>query len=128
MTIAATSPSGGKLYRTVVETLRREIEAGRFAESQLLPGERALCELLEVSRTTLRKLSGHSGSSGSGMSEAKTAARQAASGRRAHQMCSVDMCPCRIDFSRADCSETSLRGRATSMRRLSMVIVCGYGC
>ena len=55
MTIAATSQSGGKLYRSVVETLRREIEAGRFAESQLLPGERALCELLEVSRTTLRK-------------------------------------------------------------------------
>ena len=55
MTITATSQSGGKLYRAVVETLRREIEAGRFAESQLLPGERALCELLEVSRTTLRK-------------------------------------------------------------------------
>ena len=46
MTIIATSPSGGKLYHTVAETLRREIEAGRFAESQLLPGERALCELL----------------------------------------------------------------------------------
>jgi GntR family transcriptional regulator len=55
MTIVATSQSGGKLYRAVVETLRREIETGRFAESQLLPGERALCELLEVSRTTLRK-------------------------------------------------------------------------
>jgi len=39
MTIIATSQSGGKLYRAVVETLRREIETGRFAESQLLPGE-----------------------------------------------------------------------------------------
>ena len=45
---------------------------------------------------------GHSGSSGSGMSEANTTARHAASGLRAHQMSSVEICPCRIDFSRAD--------------------------
>ena len=77
--------------------------------------------LRPASRTTnCRKLSGHSGSSGSGISEAKTTARHAASGRRAHQMCSVEICPCRIDFSRADCSETSFNGKATSMRRLSI--------
>src|SRR5258705_8519073 len=46
---------GQKLYRAVVDALRREIETGRFAEMQLLPAERVLCELLDVSRTTLRK-------------------------------------------------------------------------
>jgi GntR family transcriptional regulator len=46
---------GQKLYRAVVDALRREIETGRFAETQLLPAERVLCELLDVSRTTLRK-------------------------------------------------------------------------
>jgi GntR family transcriptional regulator len=55
MTLTVETPRGARLYRAVVETLRREIETGRFAESQVLPGERALCELLEVSRTTLRK-------------------------------------------------------------------------
>ena len=44
-----------------------------------------------VSPTNCGKLSGHSGSSGSGISEAKTAARHAASGRRAHQICSVEI-------------------------------------
>ncbi len=38
------------------------------------------------SLTSLRNDSGHSGSSGSGMSEANTAARHAASGFLAHQM------------------------------------------
>src|SRR6516164_4884685 len=71
--------------------------------------------------TSLRKLSGHSGSSGSGMREAKTTARHAPNGRLAHQMCSVEMWPCRIDFSRADCSETSFSGRATSMRRFMRI-------
>jgi GntR family transcriptional regulator len=46
---------GQKLYRAVVDALRREVESGRFAEAQLLPAERVLCELLDVSRTTLRK-------------------------------------------------------------------------
>ena len=41
-------------------------------------------------------------SSGSWTSWAKMTARAAASGRRAHQRCSVDGCPWRIDFSRAD--------------------------
>ena len=65
-------------------------------------------------------LAGQSGSSASGIREANTAARHAAKGRLAHQMCSVEMCPCRIDFSRADCSETSFSGRATSISRFSM--------
>src|SRR5437016_4177795 len=52
---------------------------------------RASCSI-----TCLRKLSGQLGSSGSGMSEAKTTGRHAASGRLAHQICSVEMWPCRI--------------------------------
>jgi hypothetical protein len=34
---------------------------------------------------------------------------------RAHQRCSMDGCPCRIDFSRADASLMALRGNATSI-------------
>ncbi|MGO9742847.1 MAG: GntR family transcriptional regulator [Roseiarcus sp.] len=51
MTIVAAVPRG-RLYENVADTLRQEIERGRFARSQGLPGERALCELLDVSRTT----------------------------------------------------------------------------
>jgi GntR family transcriptional regulator len=46
---------GGRLYKSIAATLRQEIETGRFAEAEVLPGERTLCELFEVSRTTLRK-------------------------------------------------------------------------
>jgi hypothetical protein len=45
------------------------------------------------------------------------AARMAASGRRAHQMCRVEMWPCRIDFSRADCLLMAANGNDISMRR-----------
>ena len=55
MTDVIVAPRGGRLYKNVAETLRHEIERGRFSQSQLLPGERTLCELLEVSRSTLRK-------------------------------------------------------------------------
>ncbi len=54
MTIVAAVPRG-RLYKNVADTLRQEIERGRFAELQVLPGERTLCELLDVSRSTLRK-------------------------------------------------------------------------
>lgn len=49
---------------------------------------------------------------------AGAAARHAASGRRAHQMRSVEMCPCRMLFSRRACAETRLMGRSTSVNRL----------
>jgi GntR family transcriptional regulator len=55
MSLTVETAPGQKLYRAVVDALRREIETGRFAETQLLPAERELCELLDVSRTTLRK-------------------------------------------------------------------------
>jgi GntR family transcriptional regulator len=55
MTMMVEAAPGQKLYRAVVDALRQEIETGRFAETQLLPAERVLCELLDVSRTTLRK-------------------------------------------------------------------------
>jgi GntR family transcriptional regulator len=43
------------LFESVCETLKREIEAGRFSSSDVLPGERELSALLTVSRTTLRR-------------------------------------------------------------------------
>ena len=52
---------------------------------------------------------------GSSTIEAKRTARQAASGRRAHQRCSVEGWPCRMDFSRADSLLMASRGRSTSM-------------
>jgi GntR family transcriptional regulator, N-acetylglucosamine utilization regulator len=55
MPVTVEAAPGQKLYRAVVDALRREIETGRFTETQLLPPERVLCELLDVSRTTLRK-------------------------------------------------------------------------
>ncbi len=61
---------------------------------------------------------GHCESAGSGHNAAQITARQAARGRRAHQMWSVEMCPCLIDFSRRACAEIRLIGRSTSMRRL----------
>src|SRR3972149_11721441 len=45
-------------------------------------------------------------------------ARQAARGRRAHQMWSVEMWPCRTFFSRREWAETSSSGNATSISRL----------
>jgi GntR family transcriptional regulator len=43
------------LFASVGATLKREIAAGRFAQSDVLPGERELSQMLEVSRTTLRR-------------------------------------------------------------------------
>jgi len=45
------------------------------------------------------------GRAGFDQSAAQMTAPQAASGRRAHQMWSVEMWPCRIDFSRLACAE-----------------------
>ena len=52
---------------------------------------------------------------GAGVKEAYAVARDEASGRRAHQMCSVEMCPRRIFFSWADSAETSLTGKLSSI-------------
>ena len=65
-----------------------------------------------------RNACGQFTSAGSGHSAAQITARHAANGRRAHQMCSVEMCPCRIDFSRRACAEIRAMGRSTSIRRL----------
>ena len=64
---------------------------------------------------------GQSTSAGSGQSAAHAIVLQIASGFRAHQMCSVEMWPWRIDFSRRAWAEMRLIGKSTSMRRL------GYG-
>ena len=52
---------------------------------------------------------------GSRKSVASSAARLAASGRRAGQMCSVEICPCRTFFSCTESRETCLSGKAASM-------------
>src|ERR1700687_5298396 len=57
-------------------------------------------------------------SDGSSTSEANRTARQAARGRRAHQRCSVEGCPWRMDFSRAEALLIASRGRATSINFL----------
>ena len=57
--------------------------------------------------------SGHD--DGSSTMDAKMTARHDASGRRAHQRCNVDGCPCLKYFSRAECAFISLSGRSTSM-------------
>ena len=52
----AEAPAGrAPLYRSVCETLKREIAGGRFADTEILPGERELSLVLDVSRTTLRR-------------------------------------------------------------------------
>ncbi len=43
------------LFESIGAALRREIVAGRFVQSDVLPGERELSEMLDVSRTTLRR-------------------------------------------------------------------------
>ena len=43
------------LFASVGAALKREIVAGRFAGADVLPGERELSEMLDVSRTTLRR-------------------------------------------------------------------------
>jgi len=55
MSLARPALRAARLYDAVAEGLRREIDGGRFAETQVLPGERALCGMLGVSRTTLRR-------------------------------------------------------------------------
>ena len=43
------------LFEAVGAALKREIASGRFAGTDVLPGERELSEMLDVSRTTLRR-------------------------------------------------------------------------
>jgi len=71
-----------------------------------------------ISTARSRNATGQWASAGSGYSAAQTTARHAANGRRAHQMCRVEMGPCRMLFSRRAWAEIFLIGRSTSMRRL----------
>jgi GntR family transcriptional regulator len=43
------------LFASIGAALKREIASGRFAQSDVLPGERELSQMLGVSRTTLRR-------------------------------------------------------------------------
>ena len=68
---------------------------------------------------------------------AKITARAVAKGRRAHHRCSVDGCPCPMDFSRAAALLMASSGNATSMSYLRVFTglptassrsACGSGC
>jgi len=43
------------LFASVGEALKEEIANGRFAQADVLPGERELAQIMDVSRTTLRR-------------------------------------------------------------------------
>ena len=70
-----------------------------------------------------RNLCGHRESAGSGQRAAQITARHAARGRLAHHMCRVEICPCRMLFSRRACSEMRLIGRSTS---ISLRTLCDF--
>ena len=59
---------------------------------------------------------------GSSTNEAKSTARQAESGRLAHQRWSVEGCPCRMVFSFAEAALIASKGRATSISFLRVFI------
>ena len=62
---------------------------------------------------------------GSSTNCANSTARHAASGRRAHHRCSVEGCPCRIDFSRAEAALIASSGMAISMS-FFLYVMCAY--
>ena len=77
-------------------------------------------------RAAFLNSSGQWESQRSGSKSASRIAREEASGRRAHQRCSVEGCPWRIDFSRMACRDTAAIGKFTSARRLhSLGIIVG---
>ena len=78
------------------------------------PSAKALMSRAAASRNA----GGQFSSAGSGHRAAEITARQAANGHRAHQIWSVLICPCRIDFSRRAWAEIRAIGRSTSIRRL----------
>jgi hypothetical protein len=67
-----------------------------------------------------RRRARSSGVPGSGRRVAIRSARQAARGRRAGQMCRVEMWPWRTFFSCTASIEVWMRGKAMSIRRLSV--------
>jgi hypothetical protein len=78
---------------------------------------------LGSSSRAARYAGGACGSAGSSTSEAKSTARQAARGLRAHHRCRVEGWPWRMDFSRADSRLMASSGSATS---ISLVRVMAF--
>ena len=93
----------------------------RVQESFFCAGWRIECSPSMPSRmrrASSLNVAGQCASHGSGSKSAISTAREDANGRRAHHGCSVEGCPCRIDFSRAACCDTSAIGKSTSAKRL----------
>ncbi len=74
--------------------------------------------LSRFSRVSDLSASGHRDGRGTGRGSAFGPAREEARGRRAHYKCSMDECPCLIDFYRAACRDTSAMGKSASSRGL----------
>jgi hypothetical protein len=80
--------------------------------------DRSRLDLSSNPRASPLNSAGQCSSHGSGSSSAISIARHAANGRRAHHRCNVEGCPCRMDFSLAECFDTTAMGKSTSARRL----------
>jgi hypothetical protein len=107
-----------------------DMNARRSSCSSWSVANNLLCRFFRNTRALDLKSVGHSRSVGAGTSKPSSTARHVASERRAHHRCSVDGCPCRIDFSFAECSLTLAMGKSTSMRRLQVmgIKICSAVC
>ena len=96
----------------------------RIGSPGAVSGIMRLLQLYTMTLINSSNFSRSASSSGAGISEAKIAARMAANGRRAHQMCRVEMCPCRTFFSWTESSEACFSGKACSIS-LEVSFICG---
>jgi len=90
----------------------------KFAEKLALLNEGAWHDFNTECHVASFKSSGLLASHGSGNSKSSNTTRQAANGRRAHNKCCVEGCPCRMDFSRAEYLLTAAIGNSISARHL----------
>ena len=95
--------------------------------SSLVASQGTISAMIPCSRARSRACSASVGNSsgqedGSSTNWANRTARQAANGRRAHQRCNVEGCPCRIDFSRAEALLMASSGMETSMSFLRRAV------
>ena len=91
-------------------TSRSKIPNSRRRSASILFVRSAFCSSVSPSGAA-----NSSSPEGSSTNDAQITALAAANGRRAHQRCSVDGCPCRIDFSRAASRLIAANGNATSI-------------
>lgn len=108
----APPPAKGSSTRGARPPKASRMSIRAFSRSGLSPS----CTASQGARLRMRCRNSSRFLPSSGKSAASVVAREAARGRRAHQMWRVEMCPWRIFFSRTDSSETFRRGKSASMR------------